>query len=170
MSWVSNKVVFLGGVQYLPGDIIPDGAIISSRIRALKTAGYISEIDEAAPVNTGVLDSAEADTAGKVTIPVILNGSGETAEVLGVQLSEGEVQYIFSILQMTADNAAAEIDNVGEEDTLIVLRAADSRKTVKSAAEKRLGQLSSTKDDKNEATGVNAISGDITETATQPDA
>lgn len=170
MSWVSNKVVFLGGVEYLPGDIIPDGAVISSRIRALKTAGYISEIDEAAPAMTGVLDSAEADTAGKVTIPIILNGSGETAEVMDVPLSEGEVQHVFSILQMTADNAAAEIEDVEEKDTLTVLRAADSRKTVKSAVEKRLGQLSSTKDDKNEAVGVNTISEGITETVTQPDA
>ena len=46
MSYVCTKALRISGVDYAPGDAIPDGAIRPERVRALKTSGFIGELTE----------------------------------------------------------------------------------------------------------------------------
>ena len=46
MSYVCAKALRISGVDYAPGDAIPDGAIRPERVRALKTSGFIGELTE----------------------------------------------------------------------------------------------------------------------------
>lgn len=66
---------------------------------------------------------------------------GDTAQVMGVPLTEGDVQHIFSIMQMNAEEAAKAVKDVKNENVLIVLHAADSRNTVKKAAKSQAEAL-----------------------------
>lgn len=43
MSYICRKALSLGGVTYQPGDAIPDGAVLPSRVRSLTSCGYIVE-------------------------------------------------------------------------------------------------------------------------------
>lgn len=170
MSWLCNKALTLGGTAYNPGDTIPDGAVIGTRVRTLKAIGYISDMGDAA-VSEETLLSEEGIAAfdGKVVIPIIQEVDEDTAEALAVPLTEGEVQRVFAIMQMTVDAAEKEIAEVEEDNVLIVLHAADSRTGIKKAAKKRSEQLSSTADIPNESVGVNETTEGSTETDTQPE-
>ena len=63
------------------------------------------------------------------------------SQVMGVPLTEGDVQHIFSIMQMNAEEAAKAVKDVTNENVLIVLHAADSRNTVKKAAKSQAEAL-----------------------------
>lgn len=43
MSYLCKKAVKLFGKPYLPGDIIPTESVLSTRVRALITCGYIAD-------------------------------------------------------------------------------------------------------------------------------
>ena len=86
--------------------------------------------------------------------------------MLSIPLTEGEVQHVFAIMQMTADKAAEAMEDVNSEEVLIVLHAADSRSGVKKAAKKRAEQLSSTNQNQNESAGGNETTEDSTESDT----
>lgn len=44
MSYLCKKTVTLFGNVYYPGDTIPDEAILSHRVRTLRTYGYIADV------------------------------------------------------------------------------------------------------------------------------
>lgn len=46
MSYLCKKAVKLFGKPYQPGDIIPTESVLSTRVRALITCGYIAEATE----------------------------------------------------------------------------------------------------------------------------
>lgn len=173
MGFICNKALTLGDVPYYPGDLIPDDAVLPSRVRALKTSGYITDVAAGSaegaemPVATGVLEAEGYD--GKVVIPIIKDIDGETAEALAVPLTEGEVQLVFAIMQMTVDQAEEEIEKITEEGVLIVLHAADTRAGIKKAAQKRAATLSSTGQETNEAASGNATTEGNKATDTQPE-
>lgn len=134
MGFVCKKSLTLSGSEYHPGDVIPDGIILDSRVRALKTSGHIVEMSvQTEPESTGMEEA-------KITIPII----GEDGEVLNVELTEGEVQHVFCIMQMNVENATEEIQKIQGEDELIVIHAADSRKSVQKAAKEQASSLSTT--------------------------
>ena len=158
MSFLCGKNLTLGGIEYRPGETIPDGIVLESRVRTLKTAGYIKEIDEAV-LQEGVTEELllPVGPEGTVWIPIITDVPGEEdiAQVENLPMTESEIQLAASIMQMKADEAAKKIEDVYSDNVLIFLNACDSRSTVKSAAKKQAGKLSSTDDDKNEATPGN---------------
>ena len=69
MSYVCTKALRISGVDYAPGDAIPDGAIRPERVRALKTSGFIGELTEevAPPADK---KPEEKVVIEQVTIPV----------------------------------------------------------------------------------------------------
>ena len=141
MSYVCVKPITLFGNPYMPGEMIQDGHVLPSRERALVNNGCIAEVTGAEELP--VAELMQVETGGEVTfsIPVVQESDGDTAQVMSVPLTEGEVQHIFSIMQMNADEAAKEIKAVFSDNVLIVLHAADSRKTVKDAARKQAENL-----------------------------
>lgn len=156
MQYLCVLKLTLGGKAYYPGDVIPDGVILPARASKLIQNGYIAEAG-----SLGTVEAAEE--TGKVMVPVIMEGENDSAEVLNVPLTEAELQHILVIMQMEAKAGVKEVSRVDSEDALIVLHACDSRKSVKEAAQKRAGTLSSTEDGENEACTDNASTDTDTE-------
>lgn len=71
MSYLCRKGLNISGTAYKPGDVIPDGVILPSRVRTLKAVGMISEVAEndGTPVvnSQPVVSSSELST---ISIPV----------------------------------------------------------------------------------------------------
>ena len=83
------------------------------------------------------------ETGEEVTfsIPVVQESDGDTAQVMGEPLTEGDVQHNYSNMQMNAEEAAKAVKDVTNEFVLIVLHAADSRNTVMKAAKSQAEAL-----------------------------
>lgn len=160
MSFLCGKNLTLGGIEYRPGETIPDGIILESRVRTLKASGYIKEMDEA-KLHEGIAEELlfPAGSEGTVWVPIITDipGEDDIAQVESLPMTEGEIQLAASVLQMKANEAAEKIETIDNENVLIFLNACDSRSTVKTAAKKRAGKLFSTEEDKNEARTSNEI-------------
>ena len=88
---------------------------------------------------------------GTVQIPVKCESDGENEQIMAVPATPEEIQQVFSIMQLNAEEGAKTVSGIESENVLILLHAADSRKTIKDAAKKRADNLFSTKDEKNGA-------------------
>lgn len=158
MKLIAKKTCSFGGRNYFIGEEIPVEEVINPKLQ--EERGVLSIVKDEQGV---VLEAADS---GKVMVPVIRDGEGDVADVLNIPLTEGEVQHVFAIMQMTADKAAEAMEDVNSEEVLIVLHAADSRSGVKKAAKKRAEQLSSTEPDQNESVGGNETTEDSAESDT----
>lgn len=147
MRLIAQKPCSFGGRKYYIGDEVPVEDVINPAVH--KSQGTLAILNDEQET---VLEMTEA---GKITIPVIKDGDGDVADVLVIPLTEGEVQHVFAIMQMTADKAAEAMEEVTSKEVLTVLYAADSRSGVKKAAKKRTEQLSAIEQDQNESVGGN---------------
>ena len=90
---------------------------------------------------------------------VIINLRGwdysDTGKATDVTATPEQIKHTFAILQCTAEDGAKCIADITDETVLLLVHAADSRKTVKNAAKEQKDKLSSTKGETNEATGGN---------------
>lgn len=95
------------------------------------------------------------------TVLITLKGTadGENEQVTAIPASPEEIQQVFSVMQLNAEDGARAIADVESENVLILLHAADSRKTVKNAAKERADKLFSTETVPNESTGGNETTG-----------
>ena len=119
------------------------------------------ELQEAA----GVLQEEGFLPVGTVIIPVKGDSAGDNEQQTAVPATPEEIQQVFSIMQMNATDGAEAIAGVKSENVLILLHAADTRKTIKDAAKKQADNIFSTSDSSNESTGGNATTGNNTEGA-----
>lgn len=115
--------------------------------------GHVAELQETAP-------GAYEET---VQISVKGTADGENEQVTIVPAKPEEIQQVFSILQMNAEEGAKAIADVTSESVLILLHASDSRKTIKNAAKERADHLYSTNENSNESSTGNATTGTNTE-------
>ena len=97
---------------------------------------------------TGILETGFQET--DIAIPVFKSYDGDTAQVMGVPLNIGEIQEVFSIMQMNVEEATKAIEAAKSENMLIVIHACDSRAGVKKA-----DNLSSTNGSTNDPAGSN---------------
>lgn len=74
---------------------------------------------------------------GTVIIPVKKDSDGDSEQQMAVSATPEEIRQVFSIMQMNADEGAKAVANIMGENVLILLHAADGRKTIKDAAKKR---------------------------------
>lgn len=138
MSYICRKALSLGGVTYQPGDAIPDGAVLPSRVRSLTSCGYIVEqtdepaAEAAAPAggNSGSVLYVPIKGDDELTVPIPVDGAA----------------FIFTLQQSTADEAAAMLQDVEDENVLILIHATDSRKSVRAAAKARAAALHPSED------------------------
>ena len=90
MSYVCTKALRISGVDYAPGDAIPDGAIRPERVRALKTSGFIGELtEEVAPpadkkpeekvVIEQVTIPVKAEDGREMEVSLVLSGLGNSS-------------------------------------------------------------------------------------------
>ncbi len=77
------------------------------------------------------------------TIQIVIKGvsEGENEQLTTLPAKADEIQQVFSIMQMGAEEGAKEITQVKSENVLILLYAADSRKTIRNAAKEQADKL-----------------------------
>lgn len=159
MSYLCRKGLNISGTSYNPGDIIPDGVILPHRVRTLEAVGMISEVGEntEAPVvnSQPVVSTPELST---ITIPI----KGENGEI-SLEVTPEEVQEVFALLQMTANEGITAVGKVESDNVLILIHKIDTRKTMQNAAKERADILSSADTDKNAPNGNNEATDGITE-------
>jgi len=118
-----------------------------------------------------VLQAAEEQQelyAGTVLVGVGGKVSGDNGQVTVIPATPEEIQQVFSIMQMNAEDGSKEIAGVTSENVLVLLHAADSRKTIKNAAKEQAGKLQHTDvtdtdvPDTDADTGCNNIAGSNT--------
>ena len=184
MQYLCERQLTAGEKTYYPGDIIPDHVIFAKRSSKLISNGYISEIRGEIPqgysenqsemftqeqVDRMVAEAvaglkqeaAELKEFGPVAYDGVIQISvnGENEQITAVPATPEEIQQAFSIMQLNAAEGAEAITDVKSENVLILLHAADSRKTIKEAAKKQADNLFSTKGDLNEASNGNETTG-----------
>lgn len=102
---------------------------------------------------------------GTVQISLKGDSDGENEQATVIPATPEEIQQAFSIMQLNAEEGAKAIADVQSENVLILLHAADSRKTIKEAAKKQADNLFSNDGKTNESTAGNATTGTNTEGA-----
>lgn len=91
-----------------------------------------------------------------VVIDIIMSADGENEQHMAVLAKPEEIQQVFSIMQLNAENGSKAVADVKSENVLILLHAADSRKTIKEAAKKQADHLFSTHGDSDAPRSGNA--------------
>lgn len=119
------------------------------------------ELQEAATILQK--ESFLSESESTIIIPVKEVSSGDSEQQMAVPATQEEIQQVFSIMQMNATDGTEEIAKVKSENVLILLHAADTRKTIKDAAKKQADNIFSTKEKTNEATSCNTTTTTYTE-------
>lgn len=124
--------------------------LLNRKIPVVMTSfGMISEVAEndGTPVvnSQPVVSGSELST---ISIPV----KGENGDIT-LEVTPEEVQTVFSLLQMTANEGITAIGKVESDNVLILVHAVDTRKTIQNAAKERADILSSADDGKNAPNG-----------------
>lgn len=154
-EFVCKKPITLSGRSFSYGEVIPEGYVLPGRALTLIRSNYIAEVE------SGVLQAEEAVTPIRpfqgetgenlITIPISTENG-----ILEVITSSQTVTTVFSIMQKTVEEAEKDIAGLEDENALILLNAADSRKGIQKAAEERATQLNKGPED-------NADNGEVQE-------
>ena len=163
MQYLCVKQIPLAGKTYHPGEIIQDGVVLPERSLKLQRSGYISRMDEEPAAE--LRETEPGAFEGTIQISVKGESDGENEQITAIPATPEEIQQVFSIMQLNAEDGAKAIAEVKAENVLILLHAADSRKTIKEAAKKQADNLFSTNGVSNESSKGNEPTGTNTEGA-----
>lgn len=141
MQYLCTKQLTAGGITYCPGEIIPDGVILPERSSKLLRNGYISKLKESMQIEWEEMESVGMNVPETVLITVNRESDEENQQGTAVPATPEEIQQVFSIMQLNAEDGAKAITEVQSENVLILLHAADSRKTIKNAAKEQADNL-----------------------------
>jgi len=100
-----------------------------------------------------------------IQIAVKCESDDKNGQYMMIMAKPEEIQQVFSIMQLNTDEGIRAITDIKDEHVLILLHAADSRKTIKDAAKKQASKLFSTEKVSNESSKGNEITGANTEGA-----
>lgn len=169
MRLIAKKPCSFGGRQFFIGDEIPAELVADAELQEKYGVISVVETKGVSAEQTGILftqeqvDNMVAEAVaelketepgayeGTITVSVIGDSDGENEQVTDVPATPEEIQQIFAIMQMNAENGAKAVAEVQSENVLIILHAVDSRKTIKDAAKKQADNLFSSQGNKNEA-------------------
>lgn len=167
MQYLCVKQLTFAEKTYYPGDIIPDGVILPERSLKLLRSKHISEINEGISAEVVAKLEVTEPSAFEGTVQIFVKGEsdGENEQITSIPATPEEIQQVFSIMQLNAEDGAKAIAEVKAENVLILLHAADSRKTIKDAAKKQADNLFSTNGVSNESSKGNEPTGTNTEGA-----
>ena len=149
MKLIAKKPCSFGGKAFFINDEIPVNAVLNPKQQ--EELGVLSIVSDGEAA-TGILETGFQD--------------GDTAQVMGIPLNAGEIQEVFSIMQMNVEEATKAIEAAKSENMLIVIHACDSRAGVKKAAQKKADNLSSTNGSTNDPAGGNEFVDHSTEDET----
>ena len=175
MRLIAKKPCSFGGQQFYIGDEVPENLVADVKLQ--EKYGVITIVNEGIGVSGGqsgalfTQEQVEAMIAEAVetepgayegTIQIAVKGTAD-GQYTAVPAIPEEIQQVFSIMQLNAEDGARAIADVRSENVLILLHAADSRKTVKNAAKEQVDKLFSTEGVSNESSKVNETTGPDTE-------
>lgn len=162
MKLIAKKPCSFGGENFFIGNEIPVELVADPAVQEKLGVIAISNVGrEGVPAGeAGTFTQEQVDEMivnavaelkdnggafeGTVQIAVKGKSDGENEQVTSVPATPEEIQQVFSIMQLNADDGAKAVTEVKSEKVLILLHAADSRKTIKDAAKKQVDVLFST--------------------------
>lgn len=150
MKLIAKKPCSFGGKAFFINDEIPASVVLNPKQQ--EDLGVLTIVSDE-EVAAGILETEVLET--DFVIPIVKGSDGDTVQAMGVPLNIGEVQEVFSIMQMNVEEATKTIEAAKSENMLIVIYACDSRAGVKKAAQKKAGNLSSTNGSTNDPAGGN---------------
>ena len=146
------KSCTFGGVAYSVGDAIPSAAVLPSRERALIKQGFIAlaaDTESLLEQNKSLKAQVEAlkETAARtpelppgdeteekgIVIPITAKGG-----LLELIMAPEDIVEAVATMQLNAEDAAKAVSVIEKEETLILIDALDTRKTVKTAIMERI--------------------------------
>lgn len=136
MAYVALKPCRVAGQDFRIGESIPDGLIHPGNANNLVRMQLIAEAE--AESGTTV-ETKETIIIPDATLSIFVRTESGDMEL---EPTDAGIQDVFTALIGTATDAETVIDRMDDEDALILLHMADSRKTVKAAAEARAKALS----------------------------
>lgn len=154
MRLIAKKPCQYGGKKFYIGDEIP--AEFVAEPKKQERLGVLSIIKEGSPSEEAeATREAEALEYHEGTVTVRVPDERDEQIGIALRVNQQELQQVFDIMQLDAGDAADAIAQVESDNVLVLLHAADSRKTVKNAAKKQADNLYSTSDENNEANNGN---------------
>lgn len=108
-----------------------NNTVIEMEQKQKELQGYAAELRETMP---GAYE-------GTVQVSIEGTADGDNAQATLIPATQEEIQKVFSIMQMNAEDGAKEIAGVTSDNVLVLLHAADSRRTIKNAAKEQAGKL-----------------------------
>ncbi len=151
------------GVFSTPGQYKQDMAELQEYRDLGVTPEQIRKIDESYAELAQALAQAKKELSAGIVISVRGWNYSETGVATDISATPEQINRVFGILQCTAEGGAKTVADITDETVLLLIHAADSRRTVKNAAKEQAGKLSSTQGETNEATGDNATTDTYTE-------
>lgn len=158
------KSCTFGGVAYSVGDAIPFDAVLPSRERALIKQGFISKaehksdaklqeenenLQEENEILTARIAELENSATGApksptgdgneqrdIVVPITAKGG-----VLELVMTPEDIIKAVATMQLNAEEAAKAVGEIEKEETLILIDALDTRKTVKTAIIARVEEM-----------------------------
>lgn len=191
MRLIAKKPCRFGGRQFYIGEEVPAQLVIDPSLQERlgvvsviaeaveEAASHIADtftreqvdsmiaeaVEEALRSKEGAVAEFHQEEAvgyeGVVEVPVRTEeGEGQK---LVLPMTPGQIITALSIMQMTVEEGIKEISEVKEEPVLILLHAAESRKTIKNAAKEQAGKLFHSESVFNEACPGNETTDTTTE-------
>lgn len=135
-GYIALKAITLNGTEYAAGDHIPADAVLPSRVSALVRTGTIATINAETTAVGAESPEIRANEVEGVDLPIKTEDG-----VLTLTASREDIVKAIEVLQMNADDAAAEAATIESDTALIIIDACDSRKTVQKAVKARAEEL-----------------------------
>lgn len=173
MRLIANKPCSFGGRKFYIGDEIPASFVTDAKMQEKmriitiennsfgKSSAQSSALFTQGQVEAMIAEAVE-EVKTKSVVTIAVKGAVDE-QFTAISARAEEIQQVFSILQLNAEEGAKVIADVHSENVLILLHAADSRKTVKNAAKEQADKLFSTEEVPNESAGGIESTGTNTE-------
>lgn len=151
MKLIARKPCSFGGEKFFIGEEVPEELVA----------------DPAAQEKLGVIaiSNAEGESPVENAIQITVKGSSDGELTTVISATPEEIQRVFFVMQQSAEEAVKAISEIQSDNVLILIHAADSRKTVKNAAKEQADKLLSTASISDESGNGNATTGTNTEGA-----
>lgn len=121
---------------------------VLARAVADAIAGKEAEYAEKAEADRRMMEEAASDLypEGLERILIDAGAAGEDEQRTAVWALPEEIRQAFAVLQMNAEEGAKAVSGIRSENALILIHAADSRRTVRNAAREQAEKLFPAKD------------------------
>ena len=133
-GYVALKNATFNGVEYLAGSIIPEEAVLPSRVPALLRNKIITKAETASQETQDGSDSPE--TGLEVILPIQTENG-----VMELSVTSEDIVDAVIILQRKQEDAISGIASIESENALIIIDACTKTQAVKKAVRERVAAL-----------------------------